>query len=1026
MGFKQFRKYSLILVACLLGAGGWQQLSAQDFISNKTKYVQDTSRFEKADGLFQKGKNAQDKGQGQQAVDFYLASIGEYQRLYKSALESNDYETAINSLLEKADIEKRIYPNETPYNTLKQARDLLDSHIPLENFLWFRTYLTYGRVAHFKADYYRATDYLDSAQLLYGKSAQYDDGAYRNLLEFKFYDYLYSYKSIDTVQKYIGLRLALEREAQANTPVPEKILYILQDYPDIYSQKGEYDIALAYAISNYQYFSQNRKSIKNKDRYGEVYFDLSLALYRKDQLNKALEIAFEYLNSDPSLTNDSFRANTMNLIGLIYNEMDKPKQAIEYFKKFLELPNQSIGDMSIRIAKATALLNMGINLYDIGDTKAAMQNYNRSLQEMKELVEFPSTDLINCYRYLGDFYAVEERWRNALINYDSALRNTELKYSDKILEFPKSDSASRFSLESLTILKKKTKAILNTHKEDPITYLESVLDHVDKTHDRIKSNRESLYKTDGKLFLSQFFKELYETGIEASFELYRITGDAKYSWKAFSYAQLSKSNLFLEQEKDYKEFASSSIPYSLKEVYYNTSARLENLKTSLYKALDNSLTGDSVLRLSDQILRLEERVTHLKDSISLNYSSESSLESGLDAINSLRQNEVLLEYFYGDRNVYAFGVNAQRNIVFMQTENDGELQESLEGFLKIVSSQPNYEEFEADQLGFKKQAYTLYSRLIGPALDQAGKGVKALVIVPDEFLTRIPFEALITSPGEDQNFKDFDYLIKNYNIRYMISSNTQKTSSVPMDGDYKILGFGFSNNTNQNAGSRGGLSSLPGTEREIQFLNASFKGDYYLGEEGTKQEFLTRARDYDILHLAIHGKADSANRFLSRLIFNGSDSILNPNQLYLANIQALLTVLSACESGKGQIESGEGTFSIARGFAIVGVPNIVMSLWEVDDRTTSTQMVNFYENFLNNELDLNSSLRNVKLDYIEKGDSYQSHPYYWASFVHLGQNADFEADSSNPGLMIGLLLLALLVAAFIGRNLYKKRKEIQN
>lgn len=1026
MSFYLFRKYSLILLACFIVAGEWQKLSAQDFLANKTKYVQDSSKFTKAEQLFQNGRAQQERGNGQQAIDFYLASIGEYQRLYKSALDSKDYETAINALLEKADVERRIYQNDTPYNTLKVARGLLNSHVPLENFLWFRTYLAYGRVAHIKADYYRATDYLDSAQLLYNKSNQFDNEAYRSLLEYKFYDYLYSYKSIDTVQKYIGVRLALEREAQVSKSDPEKILYILQDYPDIYSQKGEYDIALAYAISNYQYFSQNRKSIKNKDRYGEVYFDLSLALYRKDQLNKALEIAFEYLNSDPSFTNDSFRANTMNLIGLVYNEMDKPRQAIEYFKKFLELPNQSIGDMSIRIAKATTLLNMGINLYEIGDTEAAMQNYNRSLQEMKTLVEFPSTDLINCYRYLGDFYAVEERWRNALINYDSALRNTELKYSDQILEFPKSDSSSRFSLESLTILKKKTKAILNNYQQDPITYLESVLDHVDKTHERIKSNRESLYKTDGKLFLSQFFKELYETGIEASFELHRITGDTKYSWKAFSYAQLSKSNLFLEQEKDYKEFASSAIPYSLKEVYYNASAKLENLKSSLYKALDNSLTGDSVLRLSDQILRLEERVTSLKDSISLTYSLERTVESGLDVINSLKQDEVLLEYFYGDRSIYAFGINPEDQIVFMKTNNDVELRSSLEGFLKIVSSPPNYEEFEVDQRAFKEHAFTIYSRLIEPALKQTGKGVTSLVVVPDEFLTRIPFEALITRQANDQSYKDFDYLIKTYNIRYMISSNTQKNSSSPINKDYRILGFGFSDNANQMEDARGGLSSLPGTEREIQFLNASFDGDYYLGTEGTKQQFLSKAKNYDILHLAIHGKADSANRFLSRLIFNGSDSILNPNQLYLANIQAQLTVLSACESGKGQIESGEGTFSIARGFAIVGVPNIVMSLWEVDDRTTSTQMVSFYENFLNERLDLNSSLRKVKLDYIEKGDSYQSHPYYWASFVHLGQNTGFETGSPINSVLIGVILLALVIMVLIGLALHKKRKEIQN
>ena len=109
----------------------------------------------------------------------------------------------------------------------------------------------------------------------------------------------------------------------------------------------------------------------------------------------------------------------------------------------------------------------------------------------------------------------------------------------------------------------------------------------------------------------------------------------------------------------------------------------------------------------------------------------------------------------------------------------------------------------------------------------------------------------------------------------------------------------------------------------------------------------------------------------------------------------------------------------------MGVPNIVMSLWEVNDRTTSSQMVDFYNNFLNNGLDLNSSLRQVKLDYIQEGDSYLSHPYYWASFIHLGQNIEFEESFLKRNLGLAILLMASASILIIMIFWYKKRKGIQ-
>ena len=1004
-----------------------QLVFAQDFSLNKTQYVKDSSQFSYAKSLYDNGRIELNKGNDTRALDLYLKSIEAYNNVYLASFAETNYKVAISALLEKADVERRIYPDSTPYYTLNKAQELLKSHIPPNDFLWFRTYHAIGRVAHTKSDFYNATDYLDSAQLLYNQSKEYDSTYLRDLLEFKFYDYLYSKKSIDTVQKYIELRLNWEYKNQKSKFEPSRVLYILEDYPEIYGQKGEFDIALAHAISNYKYYNQNKEFIKEKERYGEVYFDLALALFRKDQFDKSLKIAFEYLNSKSTLVEDQKRAEMISLVGLVYNELGDHVKSISYFQEFLDTKLDTFTEQEQKnqsIARATALLNMGINLYALNRVEEAIESYNKSLSEMRMIVEFPSTDLINCYRYIGDFYVQEGLWQDALISYDSALRNTELKYTDELLHFPSADSSSRFSLESLTILKKKSRAIFHNSQKDPSLYLESVIDYVDKTHEKLRNNREDLYKSDGKLFLSQFFKDLYETGIDACYQLFQITGDTKYVWRAFEYTQLSKANLFLEQEKDYKEFTSSDIPYSLKEEYYVTSGKLERLKLSLYNALDNSLTGDSVLRLSDEILDLENKTTFLRDSISKNYSFNAHTINSNGLTDEIEKRSILIEFFYGQQNIYVFGINSEHEISIHRTSNDDLLVSNLEGYLKITSSPPDYEKFDDDILKYQNYAHNLYELLLRPTIENAGGILEELIIVPDEFLTRIPFEALLVSNQQGKSYRNFNYLINSYKIRYLISSNADKGQRRLMKSDYRILGIGFSEVARNNESRSNGYGSLPGTEKEIQFLDASFEGDYYLGEEGSRGRFLSDAKNYDIIHLAVHGKADSTSRFQSNLIFNGSDSILNTNQLYLANIRAQLTVLSACESGRGQIESGEGTFSIARGFAIVGVPNVVMSLWEVNDNTTSGQMVKFYDNFLNKKEDLNSALRKVKLDYIKEGDSYLSHPYFWASFIHLGQNTSFESNLNVPVALLFLILSSIILLS-VGYYWAKKRKGIQ-
>ena len=106
------------------------------------------------------------------------------------------------------------------------------------------------------------------------------------------------------------------------------------------------------------------------------------------------------------------------------------------------------------------------------------------------------------------------------------------------------------------------------------------------------------------------------------------------------------------------------------------------------------------------------------------------------------------------------------------------------------------------------------------------------------------------------------------------------------------------------------------------------------------------------------------------------------DEIYNLNLNADLVVLSACESGLGKIVKGEGIIGLTRGFIYSGARNIVVSLWQVADKSTSELMIEFYRNILDGK-SYSSSLREAKLKLIKDGT--YSYPLEWSPFVLIGK-----------------------------------------
>jgi CHAT domain-containing protein len=181
------------------------------------------------------------------------------------------------------------------------------------------------------------------------------------------------------------------------------------------------------------------------------------------------------------------------------------------------------------------------------------------------------------------------------------------------------------------------------------------------------------------------------------------------------------------------------------------------------------------------------------------------------------------------------------------------------------------------------------------------------------------------------------------------------------------------------------------------------------GEQATKTA-LKRVSAPSILHIATHGfffdnsaAAAKGGRLaqIGNPLLRSGIALAGANQGF-GNDDGLLTafeaasldlwgtkivVLSACDTGIGEVTTGEGVYGLRRAFVLAGAESELMSLWPVSDRSTRDLMIGYYRRLLQNE-GRGEALRTVQLEMMRS--KTHSHPYYWASFIQTGEWANLQ------------------------------------
>ncbi|MBK9734444.1 MAG: CHAT domain-containing protein [Saprospiraceae bacterium] len=226
---------------------------------------------------------------------------------------------------------------------------------------------------------------------------------------------------------------------------------------------------------------------------------------------------------------------------------------------------------------------------------------------------------------------------------------------------------------------------------------------------------------------------------------------------------------------------------------------------------------------------------------------------------------------------------------------------------------------------------------------------KNIYFIPDGIFHYLSPEVLaIKNTCAYKKFNEIPFLGDNHNIIYKFKLDLPsiKLSNKKIN----IAVFAFSDETSTSTGHNFNLPELPGSYNEAIHIKKIFPdAKIYVGTKATKKKFIEVYQDTstDIIHLGLHGVSNDNERENVKLYFKnedgGIDSLLGAELIGLKSNCSTI-VLSACQSAKGKVESGEGIYSLPRYFIINGASNVLASLWDIDDNCGSRFFTAFYSN----------------------------------------------------------------------------------
>lgn len=701
-----------------------------------------------------------------------------------------------------------------------------------------------------------------------------------------------------------------------------------------------------------------------------------------------------------------------NGLGFLFDEQGKKEEALEAYQKGLgELGNEVPNEQS------KFLNNIGEVQLDLGNLELAEKFFQQSLVLKKQIQEVsihPSYNSI--YHNLAFVYWKRKEYDKAIQFLHQAIECVvpNYEYQTKEMHLPNPVYVIGGYQNLMQDLGPLGQICLEAYQKTQKAHYLKLAFQASTDFLTITSLLRDETMTEGAtLHWLEKFNPYVESCIKIAFIQYTLTPSPREVEFIFNMIEENKSVILLNQIRAQQK-NTQDLPLDV----LNIKNDIADIQTQLLQDV-SPFTKDSLDALLNR-LEIEKETWRKKIKNQKDEVNEKSWQLySAEGNGSLDENQALLNYFWGDSAIYVVLDTRMDDKVFQIAHRD--IEYSILQLLDLLR-EPSIQENQtlSPYKKFAEYSYALGSTLLIPALKHLPPNVEDIIISPSGILHYLPFEVLLTKRDTISNsFLDNPaYFMNEFDLNYTYSANmlVQNHNEIPANGLMPLLAVAphFKNydTADKLRSCNGQLSQLTFNKEEVESIQSIIGGELLVGQEAIKKDFLNMSNEAQIIHLATHACFDPDDPQNSRFFL--SDEPVFLHEVYSLSLPSQMVVLSACETGLGELKVGEGVMSLSRAFAYAGVPSTTMSLWSVNDESTQ-RIMNFYYEELSQKIPKHKALNKARKRYLNTLDSKKFfHPFYWAAFVHYGDTDNLSiAESSSWNKSTWVLGIFVLLAGGI-------------
>jgi CHAT domain-containing protein/Tfp pilus assembly protein PilF len=819
------------------------------------------------------------------------------------------------------------------------------------------------------------------------------------------YVYLYT----DNFEKAL-FHLTKAKELYEAVGSARQLSFVLNDMYNTLSDLGLHKQAEKYIRESLKI----RKELNNPNLLDIAYHNMASSYKRLGQTDSAIINYQKSLQLSRMLENPYDITQTLFNIGDLYMESGEDETALLYFNEALEFNRQTNRPVSI----AENLRVIAQIAAEREDYTTAETFYGDALSLLEE-AQVPGK-LAGVYFNMakmeirrGDFSKAEEHLENGFEVAKQSEQTSVLAHGHRL----KGEIyAERGDFEQSLAEYKNYHKLNTTEGVAPLSIWPAI--HLARAYNRVDSDSAFVLanqafenidairnNVSGFTFKAGFFSEYAGFYAEVASWYVEKRGDHR---KAFELVEGAKARVLMDELAE----AESKLFEQLDESTLIRKQQMQKQIDKLYSQIRESSDNGEIEELRNELKNVEFRYQTFLNSLRSEVPGLETLDypepmTATQAKALLDTETAILAYAFANDKLIRFFVTQDDIVADITDSIGGEpakifLTEEIRKFRSFIISESGEEEFSG-----------LSDILIPDEEDLRRKGIKNLIIVPGGSISFVPFEALKRAQ---------QYLIQSYNIKYLPSVSIYPFIQSPhRSTEHELLalaGSGFEGASDgvTESSSQSAYASLPSTLLEVDSIAVNFSSTRLLKNEEVTEATL---KSFDLgqfrfIHFATHAQIDEINPSQSGLVLSrkmeveslfGEDGHLNSTEIAGLRLNADLVTLSACETGMGKIITGEGLLGLQRSFLTAGSSSVMVSLWNIFDRSTSIFMARFYRSMLQHKAEdyglwsqgldaiglyehplfdyKAKALRDAKLAMIDH--PYYNKPVHWAPFILIGK-----------------------------------------